>query len=214
MSSLDKYSFPTPNGGLLLSTQGGPNGNMCYATAQYCFLEGAYELSFFKGLNSLMPKVGVLSRSPTSQIDTSIDDYLAYACLAHFADLFYQRGWRSWGCYTLGSKWSWTQWLWRWPYYWVHVKINAGKTVWPIGRLFWAANLIYVTWLPISNQDQWLEAGLMVLSSERRGYRSFIGSLAVKYWKKKKPVPLWQVMKSYLALDEHPLIDAWETQSI
>lgn len=217
----NNYLFPTPNGGFLLSTQNIPNGNMAYATAMYFVLTAkevtALDQKLYDGLQALSPFPGLLSRSPTSLEQTQIDDYLAVACLTPFAHKMFAQGKRCLGFYDLTSpdkpSWNWAQWLWRWPHFAGHVRISAGKPLWPWHRVGWAAYIVYAAFQPRNSQDSWLQSHLMILVAKRRGYRSWIGSAAQWFWWKRKPAPSWVIISEYLDLLAHPLIDAWELYS-
>lgn len=217
----NNYLFPTPNGGFLLSTQNIPNGNMAYATAMYLFLaqmgeDDRYDPNLLAGLIDLEQPVasGLLSRFPDTKTNTSIDDYLAVACIEGYALDMFARSKKTWGFYDLTSpfkpSWNWAQFLWRWPHFPAHVRISAGKRMWPWHRLGWAAYLFYGLFQPMTNQDYWIQSHLLILTAKRRGYRSLLGALAISIWRRRKSMKTYDIMKAYLNLDEHPLLDAWE----
>lgn len=214
--NLRDYSFQTHSGGLVLSTQKVPNGNMVGATGQFITLMpflGGIEL-YVQGLMDCEKLPGVFSRDQKYLYNTSIDDYLEATSIPHiaarcldtaiyhygFLDLFY-------------PKVSFEQWVLRFQGFWQHMKISAGRFVGPIGRIMWAASIVIAAHKDFNDQDSWIQSHLMIIVKERSNMKSLICTLAARYWRKHKgTMTTSQIMADYVGLDcyDHPLIEAWK----
>lgn len=210
--NLEKYSFPVTNGGLLLSTEPFPNGNMLGATAQLSFLLGdKIPIAYFIGMDYCERTPGTFSRYPNTLEDTSVDDYLSLACSKAYANDIYSLALERFGFITVfWPVTTYNQWILRFQGFWQHTKISAGVKVGPLGRLIWALSIILAAKKPMNNQDSWMQSHLMVLVKERRGWKSWIGDLAVSYWRKKKVMTTSEIAAEYIGVKDHPLVEAWK----
>lgn len=221
LTNLDKYSFPTKSGGLLLSSQTVPNLNMLNYTAQLLFLAKNDDLTpeqkfqYFAGIIDCEKPEGMFYRSPTNSDDTSVDDYLALSCHKQLAIDILDNS--TWGFVSVKPI-TWKQrllpffqkqWLYRFAGLWTHMKISAGYRVWPLGRFVWALSIFLAAREPMSSQDSWMESHLMILTKRQRGWKSWLGDKAVQYWLKKKTKPTSQIFAEYSGISDHPLVDAW-----
>lgn len=219
MDNIVNYTFPSKMG-LLLSTEPHPNGNMLGATSQYIFLTSdllfglslEMRVPYFMGISACEKPLGAYFRGPDSTDNTSVDDYLEICLLPLAAQRCLSNARRSLGFIDVNfPKVSFSQFMFRFQGFWQHMKISAGACVWPLGRVIWAVSIVMAARQPFSNQDSWIESHLMILLKERRGWHSFIGDLAVSYWRKKKGnMTTAQIMADYCKIPDHPLVRAWE----
>lgn len=197
--------------GSLLSTQPFANGNMISATAQFTYLTKPLVSKFYNGLKECELVPGVFSRYPDLPTNTSIDDYLSAACHAWIARNIYDRGKHTWGFFDLFEGHKLSQWLWRFPGFWSHVKLAAGIPLTLLGKIAWAEALILAAREPMSNQDGWMQSHLMVLVYEAQTMtNSNLCNWAIKYWRSKKSQPTSEIVAAYIGDPEHPLVKAWE----
>lgn len=216
MSAIDRYLFPTPSGGLLLSSGPAANGNMVGCTAMYMFLRcltaigggpGVPEgvLRFDRGLGDCQKPRGLYTADTGGYIPLEIDDFLCIACFDP-DPVWKQRS---------GYKFRF-----RFQGAWQHLKIAAGIPVFPLGRFIWALSIFLAARKPFSVQDSWIESHLMILNKSHSEWKSWIGDLAVRYWRRKKCLKMGlmttaQIYADYVGPDcaDHPLIEAWKPYS-
>lgn len=216
ITNLDKYSFPTPNGGLLLSSQDCPNGNMVGYTAQLLFLakdripEEMYH-KYTLGLEACEYN-NVYSRYPNNPENTSVDDYLALCCIPEYAQRLHLEGIVHFGFFDVHfPKVSFNAFLFRFQGLWQHMKVGAGHLIGPVGRAIWAASVYLAAKEPFGNQDNWLESHLMVETYKRSGKSSFLMDLACNFWYNKKgDMKTSEIFAKYCNIPDHPLVQAWE----
>lgn len=208
------YFYRTPNDGYLLSTENYPNGNMVGYTSQLIFLtpRSMMNQALMLGLQDCGAGSGVVTRHPGKIENTSVDDYLALACVYPFANIVLSKAHRNFGFIDLNfPQVSVNSFMFRFQGFWQHLKVCAKAVVGPLGRAIWAISIVLAARKPFDNIDSWVESHLMVLAKERYGYNSFIGDLAVKYWRKKKGnVKTSDLYAKYIGVTDHPLVWAWK----
>jgi hypothetical protein len=224
LKNLDAYSFDVPNGGLLLSSEPFPDGNMLYYTSQLLFLTKSNDLGvclktgvqmatlYTMGIQACQVKEGLYSRYPTTLSNTSVDDYLGLGCLTTYAHEILTYGREHFGFYNvLYPKITFAQWLFRFQGLWQHLKISSRNFIGPLGRLIWAVSIFLSARKPLSDQDSWIQSHLMVLAYKRSGLKSIICNLASKYFLyRKHDVSTSEIMHAYCGIADHPLVEAWK----
>lgn len=208
---IESYVFHTKNG-LVLSTQNFYNGNVIYATGQHILLAEKNREAYLAGLADLELESGAFSRDQFNVLNTSVDDYLAAACVPEIAKRILYRLRTHFGfCDVKHSTFSlnFKQFMGRFLGFVQHCRISAGEFPGWLGQIIWAKSITRAADQPISNQDGWLQSALMILVYSRSKFRSKRCDNAIAYWVLKKTAPTAEIMKAYLALDEHPLIEAW-----
>lgn len=218
-----KWLCPTDHG-LLLSTEDHPNGNMLRSTGEI-LITSSYNLSpwlrlqLYRGISDCAVKKGLYSRYPNSVENTQVDDLLGIGCdpLTAMFILDYARS--HLGFYDVGGPETslldklrrlGKQWIFRYQGLWQHLKMSAGENLGLLGRLIWAASIFVAARKPITDQDNWVLSHMMILVKERRVFRSWLCSRAVRYWRSKKTKPTHQIMAEYIGNPEHPLVEAWK----
>lgn len=220
--SLEQYSFQSGEG-LLLSTEAVPNGNMLETTAQFLLLSLPTELTgedhnkYVDGIDRCERGdhyPGLFYREPARINNTSVDDYLSLCGEQNIAQDVYYAGCAGLGFFDVAKPYQVSMigstWLWRFQGFWQHVKINARRKVYPLGRLIWAASILIAALQPASNQDSWIQSHLMILTATTAGYKSFIGRMAVRYWKWRKPKETWRIVADKIKIEDHPLVNVWK----
>lgn len=221
INNLDAYSFPTKSGGLLLSTQNCPNGNMTGATSQLLTLVSDIPnaWAYYDGLKDCIIN-DALSRYPNLPENTSIDDYLALTCNPYYARVMLRTVRKRLGFFDINfPKVKAAQWLWRFPALWAHMKLSAnagnpGSRYWvgPIAAISWCISIYIAAGQPFGNQDNWIESHLMVLQYEKQKYTNWgIMNKGVDYWRAKKGYKTTSdIMAEYTGIPDHPLVQAWK----
>jgi len=219
MINIENVDFnPWLQDGGLLSTQSMPNGNMIGYTAQaMCLImamgqqQSSVYKSFQKALYLSTPKPGVLSRYPTPLTDTSIDDYLSAAAgCPTLAIEMIERGKTHLGFMSVKDWPPLSQWLGRFPAFWVHCEFAYGGSPNLIAQLIWSIALIYSAHQPLTNQDAWMQSHLMIMAYRRRQMPTILCEKAVNYWISKKTQPMRQIVSAYIGNPAHPLALLWE----
>lgn len=219
VDNLEKYTFPcgtfASGAASLLSTQTFLNGNVTNATSQLLLL--VPHLPFFqwilysRGIQMCEKLPGVYSRQPLSNDNTSVDDYLAIGCDKDCANRILTSARSNLGFVDIHNSRprNWAQFIFRFQGLWQHLKVSADESVGPIGRLIWAVSIVMAAKQPFTNQDSWSQSHMMIIVKERRGFKSFICDLAIKYWRKKKTMTTSDMMAAYIGDPDHPLVQAW-----
>lgn len=218
---LNNYSFPTPNGGLLLSTEIFQNGNMVRSTAELLFLINEVTLInrelYIIGLCECEPELksnpGIFSRYPNKIQNTQVDDYLAAGCRSDLAIDILKSVRKNYGFANLESKKSFSSFIYRFQGMWQHLRISAGETPGFLGQLLWSIAIISAANKPFSYQDSWCLSHLMILTKQRRNFSTRLTDLAERYWYYKKGNKTTSsIMADYVGpnCQDHPLISAWE----
>jgi len=217
MLNLATYTFLYSMNAKLLSTENYANGNMGRTTAEMLLL-ATDELSsqlkeeYKAGLNLLRVGhlKGALTRKPNTLENTSVDDYLVAGSDEQLARAFLAEARSNMGALDVNGEWSWVQWIFRFQGMWQHLRISARENVGVFGQLMWALSIWLAARQPIDHQDNWVLSHIMILTKEKRGFKSWICDKAVQYWKSKKTLPTSEIMRQYLNVQDHPLIKLWE----
>lgn len=206
MMNFKDYSFPSPSGGLILSSSKSANGNEAGATAQLLYVDpkllpNQRAADYSLGLHDFQKSPGVFTPDTGHFLPIKIDDATAIAMGPSTALAMYQFGSFTWipriFIYIQGF----------WPY----LKFSAGKRVWPFGRFVWAVSVILSANQPITRQDSWCQTAMQILVKRRRGWSSWTGELAIRYWKwRKGPITMDKIYAAYCKDVDHPLVYAWK----
>lgn len=204
--NLRPYSFPTPNGGLMLSSGKKANGNCSGATAMLLllttrgnFMESLDWVAYSKGLASFRAGLGLWTTDTGHYIPLEIDDFISISSLQPPALDIWLR------CMIFGYNIRFLFWGAR-----QHVKISAGLPVLPLGRLIWAGSIFLAAREDFSVQDGWCQSAAMILVKRRRGWSSWLGELAIRYWNHKRGArTIASIYQSYCGFEDHPLVEAW-----
>ena len=215
MKYLDKYTF-TYNSAKLLSTEDHANGNMLRSTSELLLLDQT-DLSieeraeYEKGIDLCIVKdaVGLYSRYPDSVSNTSVDDYLALGTDSVRATSILFEARTDFGFLDVHQEYDWKQFIFRFQSLWQHLRISAKENVGIVGQLIWALGIVLAAREPIERQDNWLLSHMMIITRQRRGFKSLICDLAEKYWRSKKTKSSSDIMLDYCRIPDHPLIEAW-----
>lgn len=217
--NLNKYSFPTSKGGVLMSTQNFSNGNMGRTTFEYLLLtensinlrdQVDYKLG---GVALIDPITGLYSRYVDKLENTSVDDYLALGTDKDNAKTILYRVRKNWGFANVEPKKTFASFIYRFQGLWSHLRISAGEEMGLWGQLMWAIAIISAADEPFSYQDSWCLSHMMILTKQRRGYSTGLTNLAERYWYYKKgDKTTSSIIADYLGTNcqDHPLIKAWE----
>lgn len=204
----------------LLSTQVFPNGNLVSATAQWIVhqkRQGKVYMDTLEALLACEKKAGVWSRYPNTLENTSYDDFIcAAACDRGIAYRIHARGEEDAWIFDLFedhpglTENNFARWLGKNPSFVAHICYSAGLTPGWALTLSWVVSIAIAARKSIKNQDGWMQSHLQILSYESSGQTNWLCNLVVAYWRKKKPVPMREIVADYIGTKNHPLVEVWE----
>lgn len=232
-SNWDKYTMQ--NG--MLSSSTTPNDNMVGYTSQLITLLDASKTFspvarhrtalYSEALSRYELKSGLWSTAPTFENNCKIDDYLSVAsCDISVAQRILAQGRAAWGFFDLATpnqkpwptiknifKWPWPRFLRRNAGFWTHAQYKAGEKPGWFNRFAWVVSIFGAARKPIQVQDGWMQSHMMIMAYSQSQYKSWLCNKAVAYWWKKKPVPMRDIVASYLGpaiYPDHPLYVCWD----
>lgn len=197
--------------GLLSTTQGtnqnqmGATGMLCALTGQDMFQEFPKAIELFSG--------GVFYCQPPNAPgnECKIDDMICIVAASEWAAGETRRKlFTTLGFLQEHAPIRFERFFFRYPAFVAHVLVRLDMPLSLLMKACWTTGLSICQSLPVSQQDPWMQTGLMVLTYLDSKSKNALCDAAVSDWIRHLPKPMHEIAADYIGTEDHPLVGAWK----